>query len=111
MKPEILLLASGHRGIYIPQHFASNIDRSNVSNVSAEDWATLAAGPDSEYCCETWADVLDNAVVMDADGNKYTLHQDGDLWAIPVGMEWSESGDCWEWPFDGESSATHNAGH
>jgi hypothetical protein len=35
--------------------------------------------------------------VVDRAGNKYTLHQDGDLWFIPVGMEWDDV-EGWIWP-------------
>jgi hypothetical protein len=31
-----------------------------------------------------------------------TLHQDGDLWLIPVGMEWSDEQDAYVWPEDNE---------
>ena len=101
-KPEPILWLSDARGQYIPRDFAESFERStrdtHVSGVSAEDWAILEAGPDHEHHFETWDDVLRDAVLTGRDGTKYTLHQDGDLWAVPVGMEWSDEQDTFVWP-------------
>lgn len=102
-KAQTLLLASDSHGIYIPQYFAKTIDHSLVAKVSDADWADLLAGPDSDTYWDTWSDVLDCAELTDRNGNEYSLHQDGDLWAVPAGMEWNETRNCFEYPFEGES--------
>ena len=66
--------------------------------MSDEDWAIVEAGPDHEYYWDTWDTVLANAQVTDENGVQYTLDQDGDLRLVPVGMEWSEENECWQWP-------------
>lgn len=96
-KPDALFWLDSARGVYIPRDFA-DIDHSAVTGVSDDDWAVLAEGPGHEFYWETWDDVLSNAVVTDNNGVKYTLHQDGDLWLIPEGMEWSDSEGGFAWP-------------
>ena len=77
------LYADGARGVYIPQFFAESVKRECVENVSDEDWAILAAGPDHELYWDVWTSVLDNAVLTGpSDGRKLTLWQDGDLWLV-----------------------------
>ena len=78
------LFLSDARGIYIPRDFAEAIRRDCVAGVSAEDWETLAAGPEHDLYWDTWADVERDAIVTDpADGTRYALFQDGDLWLVP----------------------------
>jgi hypothetical protein len=103
-KPDMMLWLDDHRGIYIPRDFANSfIDRAkSVSGVSAEEWAVLEDGPDHEWYWDTWNDVEQNAIVTDEDGVKYRLHQDGALWLIPEGMEYSEKTDTYEWPAEEE---------
>ena len=103
-KPDMMLWLDDHRGIYIPRDFANSfIDRAkSVSGVSAEEWAVLEDGPDHEWYWDTWNDVEQNAIVTDEDGVKYRPHQDGALWLIPEGMEYSEKTDTYEWPAEEE---------
>lgn len=106
-KPEVIFWMGDSRGVYLPRDFATcfvNRDK-NVEGVSAEEWATLEAGPspDNEHYDETWCDVLDKAIVISEGGVRYRLQQDGDLWLVPVGMEWSDELDAWAWPVEEES--------
>lgn len=107
-KPEPLLWLNDARGVYIPRDFANGftdrdeIAAKHVSGVSDEDWSILEAGPDHEQYWETWEGVLDGAKVTDENGVVFTLHQDGDLWLVPVGMEWSEEDDGFRWPEEEE---------
>jgi hypothetical protein len=103
-KPDSLLWLSDARGIYIPRDFAASFkDRSkHVSGVSDEDWAILDAGPDHELYWDAWTEVCDDAVVTDDKGVRFTLWQDGDLWLIPEGMEWSDEHDQFRWPDEDE---------
>lgn len=64
-QPEIMLWLDDHRGQYIPRDFANSFaDRAqSVTGVTAEDWATLEAGPDVDWYWEAWANVIDNATI------------------------------------------------
>jgi hypothetical protein len=95
---EPILYVDGYHGIYVPRQFALTTDRSSTGNITREDWAILAAGPDHEFYCDAWDVVSRDALITDIDGNKFTLYQDSDLWLVPVGMEWSEEKDWFVWP-------------
>ena len=101
-KPEKQLWLNDARGVYIPRDFAKSFDdrKVRVRGVSDEDWAILDEGPDAleNPYWETWDDVLNNAVIKDDNGVEFTLYQDGDLWLIPKGMEWSDTEDGFVWP-------------
>lgn len=101
-KPDMMLWLSDARGVFIPRDFAASFaDRAKaVSGVSDEDWQTLEAGPDEEWYWEAWENVLRDAVVTDEHGVKYRVHQDGDCWLIPEGMEYNDHTDTFEWPDD-----------
>ncbi len=81
MSVEILL--SDSRGVFIPQHFA--LFCKNWKGVSAEQFETLERGPepDNEWYWDTWSEVLDSAY-LNLNGKRWTLWQDGDLFAICV---------------------------
>jgi hypothetical protein len=100
-KPEPLLWLNDARGVYIPRDFATSFaDRAKtVAGVSGDDWEILEAGPEHELYWDTWNDVEQNAVVTDDKGHKFRIHQDGDCWLIPEGMEWSDE-DGFVWPED-----------
>ena len=85
-----ILYASDRHGIYIPQYFAESIEPECLSGVSNEDLAILLVGPDHEFYWDAWADVCDNAVLMDSNGVTYYIWQDGDLWFVPTDHEWGE---------------------
>ena len=104
-KGEQQLWLNDARGVYIPRDFAKSfVDRDkNVSGVTAEEWTRLEAGPDEAWYWEVWDNVLDNAIVTDNDGVKYRLYQEGDLWLIPEGMEWSDEKEGYVWPDEEES--------
>lgn len=100
--PEPMLWLNDARGIYIPRDFAKSFaDRAkSVANVTDEDWAILEAGPgpDNDGYWDAWTEVCDSAVVTDNNGVKYTVHQEGDCWLIPDGMEWDEENEFFAWP-------------
>ena len=108
-KPEMKLWLSDTRGRYIPRDFARSFsDRANsVHGVSDAEWKVLEDGPDvedddvSEYW-EVWDDVLRDAVVSILGEGTFTLHQDGDLWLVPDGMEWDDAFDTFVWPLVNE---------
>ena len=102
-KPEPLLWLSDARGVYIPRDFAQSfVDRNkHVANVPEDAWAILEDPEHRDYY-EAWDEVLRDAVVTDGDGNKYSVHQDGDCWLIPAGMVWDHNNECFAWPEDVE---------
>lgn len=79
------LFADSARGIYIPQFFAQSITRKYVTNVTPQEWETLEAGPDNELYWPSWDDVLNNAIINHPVLGECRLHQDGDLWIVPIG--------------------------
>lgn len=90
------LYLDDHRGIYIPRDFVQGTKRECVSGVSDEDWAELLKGPPggiysgdkpNDNYWEIWDDVL-NKAILDDGKQKWTLHQDGALFLIPLGLRW-----------------------
>ena len=79
------LLIDSNRGVFVAQSFAANY---LGHNIKADDLAILLEGPENDDYFETWEDVLNYCELTDQDGNKFTLHHDCDLWAVPVGFDW-----------------------
>ena len=82
------LLVADRYGVYVPQRFVEAYDPAEWG-VSEADAAVLRAGPEHEHYWETWDDVLSKAQCVHktdglTDGLTYALHQDGDLWAVPI---------------------------
>lgn len=91
-KPEVILLLSDSRGIYIPRDFVNEVKPECISGLSDEDREVLEVGPDHEWYWEAWQNVLNNAIVTAPDtGVQYRVDQDGDCWLVPVGMEFDDS--------------------
>ena len=80
MNESVVCLLDSARGQYIPKAFAElcNMEEWGISKEEAE---ILLSGPEHEWYWETWEEVLDSAEYINPAGNKYHLHQDGDLWA------------------------------
>ena len=76
----ISLLLSDSRGVYIPRDFVNNFDLDNWH--VKEDYQDVLSSSDNEYYWDMWGQVLNNAYYIDEQGNRWLLHQDGDLWAI-----------------------------
>jgi len=85
------LLVDSHHGVYVPQIFAQMVQ---ADQIEADDKSILLEGPENEDYWETWEDVLNYCELTDQDGNKFTLHHDFDLWAVPVGFDWDTLEDC-----------------
>ena len=70
-----------------------------VYGVTDEDWAILEAGPDHASYWDAWAEVEAKALITHSVTKiNYTIHQDGDCWLIPVGMEWDDETEWFIWP-------------
>lgn len=73
------LLLSDSRGVYIPRDFMQGFDL-EAWNICEPDEALN--DPYNEWYWEAWQHVLDNAYMIDDKGVRWSLLQDGDLWAI-----------------------------
>lgn len=82
MNSEPQLLITDASGIYLPQRFMEeHASEWNLDNVSKDSIESLK-DVDDEWYWDAWIDVEQNATHKDG----YTLHQDGDLWAVPTDM-------------------------
>lgn len=100
-KPSVHCVLDGNRGVYLPRDFANEvIPLARVSGIQRSDIDILRAGPNHEDYWDAWETVLDNAVIHTGSRGDYTLYQDGDLFIIPVGMEWNDREDGYVWPDD-----------
>jgi hypothetical protein len=83
-KIERHLLLDENRGIHIPKKFIQNFEPKDW-NVNKSYAKILLEGPDNDRYWDVWDVVLREAIHTDKNGVKWTLEQDGDLWAIPEG--------------------------
>lgn len=81
-----ILYADSSLGVYVPRYFATSIRKSCLSGIDPTDLDLLINKPiDWEWYWDTWASVLDNAIVTVSEtGVEYGLYQDGDLWLVPL---------------------------
>jgi len=79
--PAVILFCDSASGRYIPQRFAAEIMPQYLHGVTKDQLNELS-DPDGEWYWDTWHTVLDNARVIGANGENYTLYQDGDLWLV-----------------------------
>ena len=88
-----ILLGASH-GIYIPKLWATQIwEPGNWEGVAEpDDIEILSAGPEHEWYWEVWDSILQHASYIDSNGERWLLHQDGDLFAYKE----SESKEFWE---------------
>jgi len=82
-----VLLVNDSAGVYVPQDFVNSVGNTAEEvaqkwNVNVEDVKIIQQGPDEESYWDAWDNILRDAWTIHED-TKYTLHQDGDLWAIP----------------------------
>ena len=76
------LLCDSHHGQFIPQIMARRLHDAGWSWIELEDVVELEAGPyESEWYWDTWNNILDNAVYIDENSQKWFLYHDGDLFA------------------------------
>ena len=79
---EMQLLLNGSRGVFIPKNFVTEFDMMewHVDPKYVEFLSSAEPYKTDEYW-EAWQYILDSAY-FEQDGKKWTLHQDGDLWAV-----------------------------
>jgi hypothetical protein len=95
-KPEPILFLPDALGIYIPSHFASYVSFDQLRNVTQEDYDSISDTED-EFYWESWDAITASGQLL-SKGIVYNLHQDGDLWLIPEGVEWSDKEEWFIWP-------------
>jgi len=86
----IVLILSDTRGVYIPRGFVTGNDPAVLDTAHCDKWhisldlaATLLNDPyTTESFWDIWVQILESAYFIADDGRKYTLYQDGDLFAI-----------------------------
>lgn len=74
------LLIDGCNGVYVPKRFYENFDLS-AWHVDDIDGIEALGDIESRHYDDVWQEVLETAYFMQ-DGVKWTLTQDGDLFAI-----------------------------
>ena len=89
MEDTMLLLIDDHHGVYVPYVFQSEFKHDVWQGISDVDWQDITDS-DNEHYWDAWEDILINAVHVDEDGHKWTLHQDGDLWAVREDHKWED---------------------
>ena len=78
----IEIMADSARGVYIPQHFAESC-ADGWEDIAESDRATLLRGPDNnDWYWDSWDATLSHARYVADNGDVYTLHHDGDLFAV-----------------------------
>lgn len=86
----VMLLLDSNRGTYIPRDFLTdNLNAPNwehcekwgLTQANQTQWLA-ACNPNHDWYWEAWDWVLNNAEFTTEDGDKFRLHQDGDLWAL-----------------------------
>lgn len=76
------VLVDGLFGIYIPKRFAA-LYGPILEGVEEDNLEILMEGPDHPEYWEVWESVLRDAVIVDRNGQRYKIEQDGDLFAVP----------------------------
>jgi hypothetical protein len=81
----LTLLITDASGIYIPKEFCNRFapESWGLSEDMAE-WHICSMGPDTEWYWESWDEIVSRASHKDANGHIWSLHQDGDVWAVCV---------------------------
>lgn len=83
-----LLLGDSH-GVHIPKLWADEIgdeEEAESFSVSWGDVLACQAGPDAEGYWDAWDAILRDAQ-WNENGEEWSLHQNGDLWAVKVDIE------------------------
>lgn len=90
MEPIIELVDSGY-GIYIAQTCVQ-LYGDHISDMTAEDMASLYAGPDDPFYYESYDNLLNNGRLM-IDGTPYgfVAHEDGSLAAYAIDYDFPEA--------------------
>ena len=87
----VILILSDARGIYIPRDFVTDnyneiaCDHCLAWGLDPDSWCvTTCANPEADGYWDAWDEILNNARYVDANGDVFTLYQEGDLWGLCV---------------------------
>lgn len=103
-KPDVMHFLDECRGIYIPRDFAQCIDRSKVSGIELSDLDFLVERMDADHYWDVWDEIMRDCVITDDNGQRWTLYQDGGLFLIPEGMEWSDEIEWFAYPTEDDNA-------
>lgn len=87
----VQILLSDARGQYIPRDFVQGFAIAGIDGqaIAVNVWQGISAAdvafcnnPDDEWYWDAWATICDNAYMIDANGTKWSLYQNGDLFAV-----------------------------
>lgn len=81
--PSIVILADECHGINCPKVALEGLTCKH--NISDED-IEIISQPDHAHYWDTWDELLNSAVLELEDGTKYTLYQDGTVYALIEGF-------------------------
>ena len=86
---KVELLVNDAHGIHIPRIFVSE---HRLTDPDLAEDLSICADPDHEHYWEAWENILDNGTLEGKSGHTWTLHQDGDLWAIrdDANIDWED---------------------
>lgn len=81
----VIILYDSHHGLYLPSVWAGNSE--NIWNINPGDWNYIANPENIEKddYWDLWESILNNAEYVDNNGKIWTLHHDGDLFAVAIG--------------------------
>jgi hypothetical protein len=83
-----ILICDSRHGIYMPKLIAEEILTGNIKLKNFKE-VTYELGelgnPENEFYWECWDDFMSKAILLDINGKEFYLHQDEDVWAVPVG--------------------------
>lgn len=96
-KLEPILAVVDSWGVFAPRRFVELYGEYIESNLWADSVDVVRQGPGTEDYWESWEDIESRGVVH-MDGSWFRIHQDGDIWIIPEGMEWDDDSQWFVWP-------------
>lgn len=98
MRNSIEILCDSAHGQYIPQIMTTLLHGAGWQHITDENVAIANAGPDHEWYWENWNNILTNATFTDPNtGDEWSLHQDGDLFAVCVARMSPEENEAFMW--------------
>jgi len=92
-QPTIELICDSHNGNYCPKLVMEQIrdKRLTCKNYSdIEKYFEDLTTPDNEFYWDAWCDLVDNAILLDKNGNEYYIEHDEDVWAVPVNTSFED---------------------
>lgn len=103
---EVSHVVDSHYGIYSAQIFVERFGES--LEFGEGSWALMAvddvkSGPNAEFYCESWCDIMDHATVVLGD-KRYNIHEDEGIYLVRDDVEWCE--EC-EWFASKECDCPH----